>query len=103
MFCNLEERIKKIMDTNMEAKTAYQVYDKDGGVAFILLIITPLIIRMHQNVDVQLTQNVQLTLNNSNTLKLEHLVRSNKFVGPLNLLTLFKQKKIYNSNTRISR
>ena len=33
---------------------------------------------------------VQLTLNKSNIQKLKHLVRSNKFVGPLNLLTLFR-------------
>ena len=37
--------------------------------------------------------SIQLTLGNSNTRKLEHLVRSNKFVGPLNLLTLFRQKR----------
>ena len=43
---------------------------------------------------------IQLTLDNSNTRKLEHLVRSNKFVNPLNLLSLFRQKNLYNSNTR---
>ena len=43
---------------------------------------------------------IQLTLDNSNTRKLEHLVRSNKFVGTLNLLTLFRQRNLYNSNTR---
>ena len=36
------------MDTHKEAKTAYQVYDKDGRAALILAIITPLMIRVHQ-------------------------------------------------------
>ena len=36
----------------------------------------------------QCSTEVQLTLDNSETRKLEHFVRSNKFVGPLNLLTL---------------
>ena len=36
------------MDTHKEAKTTYQVYDKDGRTALILAIITPLMIRVHQ-------------------------------------------------------
>ena len=105
MFCNLEERIKKIMDTNIEAKTAYQVYDKDGGVAFILLIITPLMIRVHQKVCswlsiTQILWNSNISLGQtyllvhwtystfsskkkSVTRILEYLGKSNKFVGPL--------------------
>ena len=43
---------------------------------------------------------LQLTLDNLNTRKLEHLVRSNIFVGPLNLLILFRKKNLYNSNAR---
>ena len=43
--------------------------------------------------------DIQLTLDNSNTRKLEHLITSYKFVGPLNLITLFRLKKI--SITRI--
>ena len=44
--------------------------------------------------------NIQLSLDNSNTRKLKHLVRLNKFVDPLNLLILPGKKNLYNSNTR---
>ena len=43
---------------------------------------------------------LQFTLDTLNTQKLKHLVRSNKFVHPLDLLTLFRQKSLYNSNTQ---
>ena len=43
---------------------------------------------------------LQFTLDNLNTQKLKHFVRSNKFVHPLNLLTLFRQKSLYNWNTQ---
>lgn len=43
---------------------------------------------------------LQFTLDTLNTQKLKHPVRSNKFVHPLNLLTLFRQKSLYNSNTQ---
>ena len=46
VFCNLEKRIKKILDTHTEAKIAYQGYDTGGGAALSLLIITPLMIRV---------------------------------------------------------
>ena len=39
MFCNFEEQINNITDTHKEAKTAYQVYNKDGRAALILGII----------------------------------------------------------------
>ena len=48
MFCNLEERIKNCLDTHKDVKIDYQVYD--GGAALILMIITLLLIRMHQKV-----------------------------------------------------
>ena len=54
MCCNLEERISNFIDTHKEAKTAYQVYDKDGGAASILVSITPLMIIVHQKVYVLL-------------------------------------------------
>ena len=38
------------MDTRKKAKTAYQVYDKNGGAALILVISIPLMIRVHQKV-----------------------------------------------------
>ena len=47
----------------------------------------------------EVEREIQLTPDNSNTRKLKHLVRLNKFVGPLNLLTLFRQKN-YDLNTR---
>ena len=40
IFCSLEEPINNFMSTYKEAKTAYQVYEKDGWVDFILVIIT---------------------------------------------------------------
>ena len=58
MCCNLEERINNFIDTRKEARIAYQVYDEDGGAALILVIITPLMIRVHQKVYVLL--NAQL-------------------------------------------
>ena len=38
------------MDTDKEAKTAYQVYEKDEGAALIFVIITSLMIRVHQKI-----------------------------------------------------
>ena len=43
--------------------------------------------------DIAYLQGIQLALNNLNTWTLKHFVRSNKFVSPLNLLTLFRPKK----------
>ena len=50
MCCNLEGRVNIFMHTSKEAKTAYQVYDEDGGAPLILVIINPLMIRVHQKV-----------------------------------------------------
>ena len=50
VFCNLEEQINNFMDTDKEAKTAYQVYEKDEGAALIFVIITSLMIRVHQKI-----------------------------------------------------
>ena len=50
MCCNLEGRVNIFMHTSKEAKTAYQVYGEDGGAPFILVIINPLMIRVHQKV-----------------------------------------------------
>ena len=38
LLSNLEERIDNFMGTQKEAKTAYQIYDKDGGAALTLMI-----------------------------------------------------------------
>lgn len=38
------------MDTHKEVKTAYQACDKDGGATLLLVIITPLMIRVHRKV-----------------------------------------------------
>ena len=38
------------MGTHKEVKTAYQACDKDGGATLLLVIITPLMIRVHQKV-----------------------------------------------------
>ena len=50
MFCNLEEEINNIMGTHKEAKTVYQVYDKDGEAVLILVTITQLMIGVHHKV-----------------------------------------------------
>ena len=54
MCYNLEERINNFMDTRKQAKPEYLVYDKDGRAALISVIITPLMIRVHQKVCVLL-------------------------------------------------
>ena len=48
MFYNLEERINNFKDTHKKVKTAYQVYDEDGGAALTFVIRNPIMIRVHE-------------------------------------------------------
>ena len=50
MFAKLEEKIISLQDHWKEASIEYQSYDKEKNVAFILTIVTPLMIRVHQMV-----------------------------------------------------
>ena len=45
-----EERIENFLKTDKNAKLLYQTYDKDAELAFILVFVTPLMIRVHQKV-----------------------------------------------------
>ena len=50
MSCNLEERINNSYAQSWGSKMAYQVYANDGGAALILVILTPLAIRVNQKI-----------------------------------------------------
>ena len=50
MFEKLQEKITSLKDHREEASIEYQLYDKENNSAFILTIITPLMIRVHKMV-----------------------------------------------------
>ena len=50
MFENMVDRLKKYVDANTSAEMTYQIYNRDDDVPLIVVIVTPLMARVHSQV-----------------------------------------------------
>ena len=50
MFENMVGRLKKYVDANTSAEMTYQIYNRDDDVPLIVVIVTPLMARVHSQV-----------------------------------------------------
>ena len=64
MFDKLEERIKQFEETMQGIKISYQLYNEEDNSALILVILTPLMVRVHKMVSYMFVIKYVLGINN---------------------------------------